>query len=144
MGRLRGIAWYTMLIGLSLIFIAPLVWMLITSFKTAGEATRVPPTIMPEDPTTRAFDTLFTGNSQTPVLLFVVINTVLASSNMFGQAYLITQGAPGNETRTAIMYIAQEGLRDYRMGSAAAMRYLLTLALLLVSVITFRLFRDKD
>ena len=79
-----------------------------------------------------------------PVLLFVVINTILASSNMFGQAYLITQGAPGNETRTAIMYIAQQGLRDYRMGSAAAMSYVLTLALLIVSVITFRLFRSKD
>ncbi|MET0419719.1 MAG: sugar ABC transporter permease [Actinoplanes sp.] len=79
-----------------------------------------------------------------PVLLFVVINTILVSSNMFGQAYLITQGAPGNETRTAIMYIAQEGLRDYRMGSAAAMSYLLTIGLLLVSLIVFRLFRNKD
>ena len=79
-----------------------------------------------------------------PVLLFVVINTILASANMFGQSYLITQGAPGVETRTAIMYIAEEGLRSYRMGSAAAMSYLLTLALLLVSMITFRLFREKD
>ena len=79
-----------------------------------------------------------------PVLLFIVINTILASSNMFGQAYLITQGAPGVETRTAIMYIAEEGLRSYRMGSAAAMSYLLTLGLLLVSMITFRLFREKD
>jgi multiple sugar transport system permease protein len=79
-----------------------------------------------------------------PVLLFVVVNTILVSSNMFGQSYLITQGAPGNETRTAIMFIAQEGLRDYRMGSAAAMSYLLTVALLLVSMIVFRLFRTKD
>jgi multiple sugar transport system permease protein len=79
-----------------------------------------------------------------PVLLFVVINTILASSNMFGQAYLITQGAPGVETRTAIMFIAEEGLRSFRMGSAAAMSYLLTLGLLLVSMITFRLFRTKD
>jgi len=79
-----------------------------------------------------------------PVLLFVVINTILSSSNMFGQALLITQGAPGNETRTAIMYIGQTGLRDYNMGSAAAMSYLLTLALLLVSMLTFRLFRDRD
>jgi multiple sugar transport system permease protein len=79
-----------------------------------------------------------------PVLLFVVINTILASANMFGQSYLITQGAPGQETRTAIMYIAEEGLRSYRMGSAAAMSYLLTLGLLLVSMITFRLFREKD
>jgi multiple sugar transport system permease protein len=79
-----------------------------------------------------------------PVLLFVVINTVLSSANMFGQAYLITQGAPGQETRTAIMYIAEEGLRNYRMGSAAAMSYLLTLGLLIVSLIVFRLFREKD
>jgi multiple sugar transport system permease protein len=79
-----------------------------------------------------------------PVMLFVVINTILASSNMFGQSYLITQGAPGVETRTAIMYIAEEGLRSYRMGSAAAMSYLLTLALLLISMVTFRLFRSKD
>ena len=79
-----------------------------------------------------------------PVLLFVVINTILASSNMFGQSYLITQGAPGVETRTAIMYIAEEGLRSYRMGSASAMSYLLTVALLLVSMLTFRLFRAKD
>ncbi len=79
-----------------------------------------------------------------PVLLFVVINTILASANMFGQSYLITQGAPGQETRTAIMYIAEEGLRSYRMGSASAMSYLLTVALLLVSMLTFRLFRAKD
>jgi multiple sugar transport system permease protein len=79
-----------------------------------------------------------------PVLLFVVINTILLSANMFGQSYLITQGAPGNETRTAIMYIAQVGLRDYKMGSAAAMSYLLTVGLLLVSALIFRLFRTKD
>jgi multiple sugar transport system permease protein len=85
MSRARGIAWYTMLIGLSLLFIAPLVWMFITSFKTAGEATRVPPTILPEEPTTRAFDTLFTGNSQTPVLRWF-LNSVLAAT---GQAALV-------------------------------------------------------
>jgi multiple sugar transport system permease protein len=79
-----------------------------------------------------------------PVLLFVTVNTILVSANMFGQSYLITQGAPGTETRTAIMYIAQVGLADYKMGSAAAMSYLLTACLLLVSVIVFRLFREKD
>jgi multiple sugar transport system permease protein len=79
-----------------------------------------------------------------PVLLFVAINTILLSANMFGQAYLITQGAPGNETRTAIMYIAQVGLRDYKMGSAAAMNYLLMTCLLLISLVVFRFFRNKD
>jgi multiple sugar transport system permease protein len=78
MSRVRGIAWYTMLIGLSLVFIAPLLWMLITSFKTAGEATQVPPTVLPQDPTTRAYETLFTGNSQTPVLRWFA-NSMLAA-----------------------------------------------------------------
>ncbi|WP_250027841.1 carbohydrate ABC transporter permease [Paractinoplanes maris] len=79
-----------------------------------------------------------------PVLLFVTVNTVLVSANMFGQSYLITQGAPGTETRTAIMYIAQVGLSDYKMGSAAAMSYLLTACLLVISLIVFRLFKEKD
>jgi multiple sugar transport system permease protein len=85
MGRIRGIAWYTMLIGLSLIFIAPVLWMLITSFKTAPEATRVPPTIIPESPTTGAYEALMTGNSQTPVLRWF-LNSLIAAT---GQALLV-------------------------------------------------------
>jgi multiple sugar transport system permease protein len=85
MTKVKGIAWYTMLIGLSLIFIAPLVWMLLTSIKGAGEATQVPPTVIPEDPTTEAYSTLFVGNSQTPVLRWFA-NSMLAAT---GQAILI-------------------------------------------------------
>jgi len=77
-----------------------------------------------------------------PVLLFVVTVTILASANMFGQSYIITQGAPGNETRTAIMYIAETGLRQFNMGVAAAMSYVLALALLLISVANFAVFRN--
>ncbi len=79
-----------------------------------------------------------------PVLLFVVIITILASANMFGQAYIITQGAPGQDTRTAIMYIASTGLSQFNMGAAAAMSYVLTLFLAIVSIANFALFRDKE
>jgi multiple sugar transport system permease protein len=78
-----------------------------------------------------------------PVLVFVITITILASANLFGQSYLITQGRPGVETRSAIMYIGQEGLRDFRMGNAAAMSFLLTLALILISVANFLLFRER-
>ncbi|MDN5727488.1 MAG: sugar ABC transporter permease, partial [Propionibacteriales bacterium] len=44
------------------------------------------------------------------VLIFVVITTVLASANMFGQSYLITTGGPGQSTETAIMMITNVGL----------------------------------
>ena len=35
--------------------------------------------------------------------------TIIASANMFGQSYLMTKGAPGTETRTAIYQIAETG-----------------------------------
>ena len=79
-----------------------------------------------------------------PVLVFIVTVTILSSANMFGQAWLITQGAPGNETRTAIMLIAQEGLRSFRMGNAAAMSFVLAFFLLIVSLLNFVVFRDRS
>jgi multiple sugar transport system permease protein len=78
-----------------------------------------------------------------PVLVFVITITILASANVFGQPYLITQGRPGFETRSAIMYIGQEGLREFRMGNAAAMSFLLTLVLMLISVANFLVFRER-
>lgn len=79
-----------------------------------------------------------------PVLLFVLTLTLLASANMFGQSYLITKGAPENATRTAIYYISQVGLQQYRQGIAAAMSYLLAIMLILISLLNFRLFREKE
>jgi multiple sugar transport system permease protein len=85
MGRFRGVAWYSLLGLLSLVFIAPVVWMLTTSFKSADEATRVPPTILPQEPTTSAYETLFAGDSQTPVLRWF-LNSMVAAT---GQALLV-------------------------------------------------------
>jgi multiple sugar transport system permease protein len=79
-----------------------------------------------------------------PVLSFVTMTTIIASANMFGQSYLITKGAPGTETRTAIYQIAETGLRNYQMGSAAAMSYVLTLFLVLLSLVVFWLFRERQ
>jgi multiple sugar transport system permease protein len=79
-----------------------------------------------------------------PILLFVITITILASANVFGQAYLITEGAPGDETQTAIMYLAEEGLRNFKMGSAAAMSYVLALFLAVISIANFSLFRYRE
>nr|WP_090591393.1 sugar ABC transporter permease [Auraticoccus monumenti] len=78
-----------------------------------------------------------------PVLVFVITMTVLASANMFGQSYLITQGGPGDSTRTAIIVITELGLSQYRMGQAAAMSYLLAVFLAVVSIINFRLLKER-
>ncbi|TFB98759.1 sugar ABC transporter permease [Cryobacterium sp. HLT2-28] len=79
-----------------------------------------------------------------PVMMFVTTVTILASANMFGQSYLLTKGGPGNQTRTAIMYIADQGLSQNQMGAASAMSYVLFAFLAVISVINFRLQREKS
>ena len=57
-----------------------------------------------------------------PVLLFVITTTILASANMFGQSYLITQGAPGAGDPHGDLYIVEQGLQNNKMARAAAMQ----------------------
>ena len=77
------------------------------------------------------------------VLVFVVTTTILASANMFGQSYLVTKGGPGDSTRTAIMVMTEQGLRQFKMGAASAMSYVLALCLGVISIINFALLREK-
>jgi multiple sugar transport system permease protein len=78
-----------------------------------------------------------------PVTIFVLMITIIASANMFGQSFIMTRGQPGEETRTAIYYIAETGLQNFQMGQAAAASWVLTVILMLTSVIVFALFRER-
>ena len=78
-----------------------------------------------------------------PVLGFVVMITIIASANMFGQSYIMTRGGPGQETRTAIYYIVDTGLSQRQMGDAAAASWILTLVLMLTSALVFAVTRER-
>src|SRR5690606_35611635 len=78
------------------------------------------------------------------VMVFVATMTILASANMFGQAYLVTNGGPGVCTRTAIMVMTEEGLRGFKMGTASAMSYVLAICLAIVSIINFLAMRERN
>jgi multiple sugar transport system permease protein len=78
------------------------------------------------------------------VLVFVLTITILASANVFGQAYLITRGGPANQTKTAIWHIADEGLRSFNMGDAASMSYMLAAFLIVIAVLNFKFFGQRN
>ncbi|SDR84086.1 carbohydrate ABC transporter permease [Microlunatus soli] len=77
------------------------------------------------------------------IFVFVITMTVLASANMFGQSYLVTNGGPGDSTRTALMVMTEEGLRRFQMGTASAMSYLLAIFLAIISILNFGLLRER-
>ena len=58
---------------------APLVWMLLTSFKTEPDATELPQTFLPDPVTTAAYEVILRASSDTPVLRWF-LNSVLAAS----------------------------------------------------------------
>jgi len=69
---------YPVLGMLTLLFISPLVFMVGTSFKTAGEATATPPTLVPGSPTTQAYRRILDA-ADTPVFQWF-LNSLLAAS----------------------------------------------------------------
>ena len=81
---------YAALIFLSLIFVAPLLWMLSTSFKTNVEATTLPLTFLPHEPSTYGYDTI-RGSAGTPVLRWFVNSMVAASAHA---ALVLVTAAP--------------------------------------------------
>jgi multiple sugar transport system permease protein len=81
---------YAVLIFLTLIFVAPLLWMLSTSFKTNVEATTLPLNFLPNEPSTYGYDTIF-NSAGTPVLRWFVNSMVAAAAHA---ALVLATAAP--------------------------------------------------
>ena len=71
---------YAALLFLTLIFVAPLLWMLSTSFKTNIEATTLPLNFLPNEPSTYGYDTIL-NSAGTPVLRWFVNSMVAAAAH---------------------------------------------------------------
>jgi multiple sugar transport system permease protein len=77
--RIAGAARAVVLILLALAYISPLIFMLITSFKTQGDATAVPPTFLPDPFTLQAYEEILATAGGTPVLRWFA-NSLLAAT----------------------------------------------------------------
>ena len=78
-----------------------------------------------------------------PILFFVVTLNVIGAFQVFGQTFMITQGGPEQTTRVLVHFIYETAFRNYRMGYAAAMSWLLFVTIVLVSAILARVLREK-
>ena len=84
-----------------------------------------------------------------PVMLFVVIITIIASFNLFGQPFFMTGGGPaqptgGGSTEPVMLRIYREGFERPFQGSGAAMSFVVASFMILISYVNFRIFRRRD
>ena len=74
-----------------------------------------------------------------PAVLFCLVMSVIASSQVFGQSYILTGGGPADRSLTAVLYMYQMGFGQYQLGYASAVGYLLFLFVFAFSIVQFRL-----
>jgi len=74
---------------------------------------------------------------------FVLMLLIINAMQVFDQAYVLTQGGPGNSTITMVYYIYNQGFGDLKMGYASAMSFVLAVIILIFSILSNR-FTGQD
>ncbi len=70
-----------------------------------------------------------------PVIFFNVIIAIIASFQVFTQAYVMTGGGPGDATRFYVVYLYNAAFDFHQMGFASAMAWMLLLIVLALTVL---------
>jgi ABC-type sugar transport system permease subunit len=79
-----------------------------------------------------------------PVMLFVVIIHIIGALQVFGIVYVMTRGGPADATLTVVQYIYLIGFQgSFRLGPAAAMSWVLFVAIFIISLVQFRVFSGR-
>lgn len=73
-----------------------------------------------------------------PVILFSLIISIIASFQVFDLAYIMTDGGPGTETLFYVLYIYRNGFEFFQMGYASALAWVLFLLILGLTYLNFR------
>jgi multiple sugar transport system permease protein len=76
-----------------------------------------------------------------PTTSFVVLMTAIGSLQLFAEPYVMTQGGPGDATRSLVLLMYEQGFRWWRLGLSAAIAVVLFLLTLGGTLIQLRLQR---
>jgi multiple sugar transport system permease protein len=73
-----------------------------------------------------------------PVIFFNLVIGLISALQTFTQGYLMTRGGPQDATLFYGLYIYRSAFRDFKMGYAAALSWVLFAIVLLLSIFVFR------
>lgn len=74
----------------------------------------------------------------TPVILFNLVIGIIASFQVFTQAYVMTNGGPNNATLFYVLYLYQVAFQFSQMGYASALAWILFVIVLALTLLVFR------
>jgi len=80
-----------------------------------------------------------------PIVFFNLVMSLIGTSQVFDQAYVVSQGTGGplDATMTVVLNIYRTGFRDFNMGYASAMAFVLFVIILILTLIQRKLFKEE-
>lgn len=78
-----------------------------------------------------------------PTFLFVGIITAIGFFQLFAEPYVMTQGGPLKSTMSMVLYMYEEGFRWWRLGSAAAIAFVLFFVILAFTLLQLKIQREE-
>lgn len=78
-----------------------------------------------------------------PTLFFVIAINTIRSFQIFAEIFTMTGGGPLNSTQTIVHYLYITGFRQFKMGYASAMAYVLVIIILIITLIQQRALRSE-
>ncbi len=76
-----------------------------------------------------------------PTIFFNLIIFMIGALQVFDSIMVLTQGGPGDASRSVVMYIYEKAFRAYQMGYASAVAMTLFAIIMVLTLIQFRLSR---
>lgn len=76
-----------------------------------------------------------------PTVLFLAVISVIGALQIFEQPQILTNGGPGDATRTIVLYLYEQGFRFFNMGYASAIAISLFAIILVFTALQLRLSR---
>ena len=73
-----------------------------------------------------------------PTTSFVVLMTAIGSLQLFAEPYVMTQGGPGDATRSLVLLMYEQGFRWWNLGYAAALAFVLFVLVALATALARR------
>jgi multiple sugar transport system permease protein len=74
----------------------------------------------------------------TPIIFFNLIMQLISGFMTFTQAFIITGGRPLDTTLFYALYVYQRAFRDFEMGYASAMAWVMLIVIAILTAIVFR------
>lgn len=78
-----------------------------------------------------------------PVILFTSITSTIGTLQLFDENFILTGGGPNNATLTPVVYLYKVGFRQFDFGYASAIAWLVVVIIAVLSVVQFRVMREK-